>query len=207
MKRYWILGAVTAAVIATVCCIVPKTAPQTANTVSLAPQTAVRTELCPATVTDAAHLQTFVPERLANVVKTGQSVTVSGAGFAEQQYTGTVTSVSKEATVKGGKTGLATIVTLRETDESIKKGLSAAVYLTIATYENAIVLREAWLQHDGDGWTVFLAENGKAVRRPVTLLQPVDGGVTATGLPADAHVITNPRAVTANQPIQERVTA
>ncbi len=203
MKRYWILGSITVIAVAVLWGISLKKPTKTVEVVALTPQTAVRTELCPAVVTDNAHLQVFVPERLANVAKAEQAVTVSGAGFANDCYDATLTSIAQEATVKNGKTGLLGVVSLNKTDSSIKKGLSATAYLTVDTFENALVVHESWLQNDDGEWSVLLVENKKAVRRPVTLLQPVDGGVTVTGISSGAHIIKNPHSVSENQSVKE----
>ena len=205
MKRYWILGSITVIAVAALWGISLKKPAKTVEVVALTPQTAVRTELCPAVVTDSTHLRVFVPERLANVAKAGQAVTVSGAGFASERYTATLTSVAQEATVKNGKTGLFAVAVLSETDSSVKKGLSATAYLTVDTFEEALVVHESWLKSDGDEWSVLLVENKKAVRRPVTLLQPVDGGVTVSGISPGAHVIKHPHDVSENQPVKERI--
>ena len=205
MKRYWILGGITAlTVIGLVLCSLKPSLP-VVDVIPIAPQNAVRTELCPGVVTDNTHLQLFVREGLAPIVKAGQSVTVTGAGFVKETYTGTVTAIAKEATVKNGKTGLVATVTLNETDDSIKKGLSAAAHLTVATYENVLVINEAWLRPDGDTWTVFVAEQGKAVRRTVTLSDTVDGGILATGIAGGERIILDPRAVHNHQAIKEQV--
>lgn len=203
MKKYLLLGVITAGVLAILACA-RVARPVPVSTVTLVPQTATKTAVCPAVVSDRTHLQAFVRESLASTVHVGQAASVSGVGFQQAALRGTVTAVADHATVQGGKTGLVAVVTLSETDDSIKKGLSATARITVTTFEHVAVLPNEWLFSDGDETYVMVAENGKAVRKPVRAGDFVSGGVIVSGLAFGERVLTDPHAVTDHQRIKEQ---
>lgn len=203
MRKYRMLAAVTAAVCAALT-VAALTKPVTVDVVTLAPRTAVKTDLFPAVVTDGTHLQMFIRESRAAAVKPGQTATVSGVGFAGESYAGTVTAVAPAATVKNGKTGILGTVTLTDTDDSIKKGLTATVRVTVETIENALVVQDEWLGDDGGTPFLWVVADGRAVRRAVVLGETVDSGTLQTGVFAGEAVITDPHAVTKPRRVRER---
>ena len=203
MKRYWILAGVTTAVLLALV-IVALTKPVTVDVTTLTPQTAVKTELLPAVVVDGTHLQLFVRESLASAIRPGQPAAVSGAGLSAETYAGAVTEVADRATVKNGKTGLSGMITLDETDDSVKPGLTATARVTVATVENALVLRDEWISEDEDGAFVLVTKDGRAARRAVVLGETVDGGTLATGVLAGEAIIVDPAAAKDGQRVRER---
>lgn len=172
------------------------------------PQTAKTTVLSVGKLVDRTHVQLFLRESLADTVKEGQAVVVSGAGLRKSGYAGTVTAVADEATVQNGKTGLLAEVTLEETalDESLKPGLTATARITVKTFANVIVANDSWFLPDESSPTVLVLENGKATFRQLTILQRTDNGVLVEGLLANEKVIVKPEGICNHQKVKEKPT-
>lgn len=179
--------------------------PTTVSTVVIHPKTAVKTVLAAGKLTDRTHLQLFLRESLADTVKAGQSVLVSGAGLRKSAYAGTVSTVAEAATVQSGKTGLAAEVLLEEstTDDSVKPGLTATARITVKIFDNAVTVEDAWLIPEAETTAVYVLENGRAVCRAVTLSEQTDSGYVAAGLFENDHVLIHPETIRAHQKIKE----
>lgn len=204
IKRYLLLGAGTVAIAAVLlAAYFPR--PTAVTAVSVTPQDAVKTVLCPGTVSDGGHIRTFVRESVATAVKPGQPVVVEGVGFAAPAYAGTVQSIADKATAQNGKVGLLAVVTLSETDDSIKPGLTAAVRVTVATFSGATVIDEDWLHTDESGTFVLVIDGKKAVRKPVAVTNRADNGVIVSGLTPGDRLITSPADLRAGQTVSEEL--
>ena len=170
------------------------------------PQPAEKTVLTAGKVTDRTHVQLFLRESLADTIQEGQPAVVNGVGFRRKNYPGTVVAVAKEATVQNGKTGLLADVLLDEsqTDDSIKPGLTATVRITVEMFESVMVAEESWFLAESDTPAVYVLKDGKAVRRRVTVLEQVDGGIIVEGLSENEQVILHPQSVRDRQNVKEK---
>ncbi len=202
MKRYAILGGITVVALAVLLCL-SVLLPTAVKTVTVTAQTAVKTALCPARVTDNTHLQVAIRESLAATVKPGQAVTVRGVGFRKEAYRGTVAAVDNTATTQNGKTVLFGVITLSDTDDSLKPGLSATARITVNTVENAVVVKDPWTHSDARGTFVWTIRDGRARQTYVSLGDAVDGGTLAAELPVGTRVILSPASLSEGKRIRE----
>ncbi len=122
-----------------------------------------------------------VPENRLKAVKIGQRVTVSGTAFAAKRYSGTLISLGDTAyTTVAGTTVMDGVVALDATDSSLKCGLTAKVGICVSE-EEGLLLPYSSLAAAEDGTEfVYVVENGRAVRRDITVSEELSDGVLVT---------------------------
>lgn len=157
-------------------------------------------EVMAASTGSRVQVRAAVPENRLRAVAVGQRVTVSGTAFSAERYSGTVLSIADKAyTTPSGTTVLDAIVALDATDHSLKCGLTAKVNICVSEQEG-IVLPYGSLCAAEDGTEyVYVVQDGRAVRRTVTVAEELTDGVLVTdGVAAGERLILQPETVTAD---------
>lgn len=130
-------------------------------------------------------------------VKIGQSVVISGKGFGDSEYTGTVDVISdiarKLQQSATGKTVVDVVITIENADEMIRKGNTAEVKIMISEQRQISVVAYKAVKQDEDGTEyVYVFCDGVAVRKNiVTGLELSDGIEVLSGLNPNDKVLTS----------------
>lgn len=113
-----------------------------------------------------------IAENQLRQVQVGQTVTVSGSAFAQDAYTGTVTSIASSArqayvgTVN--TTVVDAIITLDQADASLKPGLTAKTVIQVGQAEECLVVPYEYVLQDEAGEEyVYLFKQGTAVKQVI----------------------------------------
>lgn len=143
------------------------------------------------------QVRAAVPENRLRSVAVGQRVTVSGTAFSAERYSGTVLSIADKAyTTPTGTTVLDAIVALDATDTSLKCGLTAKVNICVSEQVGIVVPYSSLCADEDGGEYVYVAENGRAVRRDVTVGEELaDGVMVTTGVTTGEQLILRPETV------------
>ncbi len=155
-------------------------------------------EVIAASTGSRVQVRAAVPENRLRAVAVGQRVTVSGTAFSAERYSGTVLSIADKAyTTPSGTTVLDAVVALDATDTSLKCGLTAKVNICVSEQVGIVVpYRSLCADEEGKEY-VFVAENGRAVKRVVTVAEELSDGVLITGgVAAGERLILHPETVT-----------
>ena len=155
-------------------------------------------EVLAASTGSRVQVRATVPENRLRSVAVGQRVTVSGTAFSAERYSGTVLSIADTAyTTPSGTTVLDAIVALDATDHSLKCGLTAKVNICVSE-QQGIVLPYGSLCAAEDGTEyVYVIEDGRAVKRTVTVTEELtDGVLVAAGVAVGERLILQPETVT-----------
>ena len=151
--------------------------------------------------TETLKVQARVHEIDVNLIREGQSVTVTGDAFRSLPLVGEVTQISAQANSRGSGTPQDSVFEVNvaiasiapELRDRVRIGMSAE--LSIVTYQNtnALVVPASAVQSGLDGPSVLLHDpaTGLNERVPVSLGQPTENGVEIlTGVnPGDSLVI------------------
>ncbi len=122
-----------------------------------------------------------VPENRLKAVQVGQRVTVSGTAFAAKRYSGTLISLGDTAyTTVAGTTVMDGVVALDATDASLKCGLTAKVGICVNESEGLLLPYSSLAAAEDGTEYVYILENGRAVRRDVTVSEELSDGVLVT---------------------------
>ncbi len=150
---------------------------------------------------DMLQVRLSVNESQISEIKKGQKAIITGVGFKNTAYTGTVKSISAEAkqmvSTTGQETVVEVIVSVEKPGNDIKPGYTAKA--KIITSENPDVLIAPYnaVRADKNGNEyVFKLKEKKAVKTPVVTNREFDDGFEITsGLSENDEVIANPDSV------------
>ncbi|MGX8711908.1 MAG: efflux RND transporter periplasmic adaptor subunit [bacterium] len=150
---------------------------------------------------DMLQVRLSVNESQISDIKKGQKAIITGVGFKNTAYTGTVKSISAEAkqmvSTTGQETVVEVIVSVEKPGSDIKPGYTAKA--KIITSENPDVLIAPYnaVRADKNGNEyVFKLKEKKAVKTPVVTNREFDDGFEITsGLSENDEVIANPDSV------------
>ncbi len=154
-------------------------------------------------VSDSQNLQVHlqVNESTISKIQTGQTATISGAGFPGIAYQGEVVSISDEATQQASTAGKETVVevllkVLNPTEE-IKPGYSVKASIVTEEIPDTLLIPYQAILADEDGQEyVYLAKGHQAVKQPITAEREYTDGVTIReSLPQGAELILEPDKV------------
>lgn len=157
-----------------------------------------------ATIADDSQLQVrlTVNESLISDIKIGQKAVITGVGFKNSTYSGTVKSISPDAkqeiTATGQETVVEVVVSIDNASSEIKPGYTAkAKILTSKDYGVLIAPYEA-VRADKNGNEYVYKINGKrAERAPIVTSKEFDDGFQVlSGLSKDDVIIENPDNIT-----------
>ena len=147
---------------------------------------------------DTLQVKVAIYEDSIKNVKVGQTAVVTGQAFQNDRYTGTVTYISSSARQKYSGTSSETVVdaliTLTDSDDSVKPGLTAKTKIQIGTKSECIIVPYDYVMQDDDNQEyVFLYKKGRAVKCNVeTGKEYYDGFEIVSGLSSGDLVIKNP---------------
>lgn len=156
-----------------------------------------------------------VSESDVRFVKPGQRAVITGAGFAEYEYTASVAHLAdfaRTVSVAGGMIS-ETIVDVRlkldSPDENLRTGYSAQAAISTGDARDALVLPYEVIEQDGGGEYIFVLEGGgvagagSAGKRYIrTGLELPSGVEILSGLLETDEVITDPKAVYDKQAVK-----
>ena len=132
-------------------------------------------------------------------IQVGQAVRVSGMAFDKENYTGTLTYVSPSARQQVSGTTTETVVdavvTLQETDASLRPGLTAKASVVTGSVPDVIIAAyEDVLQDEEGNEYLFVYRNGRACKRVIiTGSERSEGFEIVSGLEAGKPSSPPPR--------------
>ena len=154
------------------------------------------------TGTTGLQVRLSVNESQISDIKLGQKAEITGAGFKNSTYYGTVTDISSEAkqvySTTGQETVVDVIVSVGQVGEDIKPGYSAKAKITISDNKNVLIAPYESVRADDEGNEyVFELVGRQAVKTLIeTNREFNDGFEVKKGLSANAKIIINPDSIT-----------
>lgn len=181
------------------------TAPIDGVVTSIAVQTngAVNTGQTVMTISTASDLQVClsVNESQISSIQVGQQAEITGVGFKNTTYYGTVRSISSEAKQIVGTTGQETIVevivSVDTEGDDIKPGFTAKCKIITSEEENLLIVPYEAVRADENGAEyVYLSVNGRAEKRYITTGKEYEKGFQVTeGLSVGDAVLMTPEGI------------
>lgn len=147
-----------------------------------------------------------IPEKHLRDLEQGMAARITGSGFSEALYTGTLDEIAATAQSDlGGGTVVQGVVSLDVPDASMRVGLNARVTLVTAVDKNALVIPFEAVQSDASGDYVYVVRDGCVHRRNLTDTTQTGKGVWVTHSDLEgAVVVTQPEKITRDgQPVRE----
>ena len=153
-----------------------------------------------ATISDLSSLQVkiSVDENDISDINIGQSVKITGSGFKDKEYHGTVQKIYPSARQQQLGTNTETvvdaIVSIDDADEYIKPGFNIDAAIVTDVQSTALVVPYECIRQDDNGQEYVYVYNAKSARR-VNIQSSEEiaaGAVISSGLKDGDRVITNP---------------
>ncbi|MDF1495104.1 efflux RND transporter periplasmic adaptor subunit [Caproiciproducens sp. CPB-2] len=150
---------------------------------------------------DMLQVRLSVNESQISDIKKGQKAIITGVGFKNTAYTGTVKSISAEAkqmvSTTGQETVVEVIVSVEKPGSDIKPGYTAKAKIITSENPNVLIAPYNAVRADKNGNEyVFKLKEKKAVKTPVVTDREFDDGFEITsGLSENDEVIANPDSV------------
>lgn len=159
-----------------------------------------------ATISDLTKLQVKVSinENQIDSVKAGQKVTITGNGFKDRTYTGTISKIFPAARQQLSGTNYETVVdalvVIDQPDEYLKPNYTAKVkILTSDSMESIIVPYEAVEQDEKGQEYVYVYSMSSARKRNIVTGRELESGIeVVTGLKVGDRVVTTLDQITSN---------
>lgn len=153
-----------------------------------------------AVIADDSGLQIrlSVNESQISGIKVGQKADITGVGFKDSSYTGTVKSISSDAkqivSATGQETVIEVIVSVDKPGSDIKPGYTAKVKIITAKNAGVLIAPYETVRADKNGNEyVFRLNGNKAVKTPIVTRKEFDSGFEVIkGLTKNDIVIKNP---------------
>lgn len=151
--------------------------------------------------TTGLQVRLSVNESQISDIKLGQKAEITGAGFKNSTYYGTVREISPEAkqlySTTGQETVVEVVVSVDHAGSDIKPGYSAKAKITISNNKNVLVAPYEAVRADNDGNEyVFRLVGNQAVKTAITTYREFnDGFEIKKGLSTNDKVIENPDGV------------
>lgn len=129
-----------------------------------------------------------VPETLLSRVVAGAPITGRTDAFPGRTYQGVVKTV--DSRVDPVTRAVEVRAEIPNTDGSLQPGMLLTIRLTLAHRDGSILVAEEALVPNGLEQFVYVVENNRAVRKPITIGERIGGFVEVrTGLDKDARVV------------------
>lgn len=138
-----------------------------------------------------------VNESQISDIKVGQDVEITGVGFKNSCYSGTVQEISSEAkqimTTSGQETVVEVLVSVNQPKEDIKPGFTAKAKIITSNDSSVLVVPYSAVQADYNGSEYVLrVVNGKTVKTPVKTAREFDNGFeVVSGVTSDDWIVTD----------------
>ncbi len=155
-------------------------------------------------LSDASSVQVrlAIPEHHIRRVNVGQSALITGEGFIESSYRGTVVEIADTAKVlQNGSTAetmVEAVVSLDRgvEDDSLRVGLNSTVQIAVTQPKTGYILPYESVEADDTAEYVYILQDGKAVRRSLDVVaETADGYLVATGFSDGDELILEPQKV------------
>ena len=155
------------------------------------------------TITSVSDLQIrlSVNESQISDIELGQRAQITGVGFKNSSYSGTVKSISSEAkqlvSVTGQETVVEVVVSVENPNEDIKPGFTAKAKIITSQDSNVLIAPYEAVRADENGNEyVYKLEGKRAVRTPITTSTEFENGFQViSGLNRNDSIIINPDAL------------
>ncbi|MBW7573771.1 efflux RND transporter periplasmic adaptor subunit [Caproiciproducens faecalis] len=150
---------------------------------------------------DMLQIRLSVNESQISEIKPGQKAVITGVGFKNTAYAGTVKSISSEAkqvvSTTGQETVVEVIVSVEKPGSDIKPGYTAKAKIITSQNQNVLIAPYDAVRADKEGNEyVFTLKDKKAQKTPVITKREFDDGFEITsGLSGNEEVIANPDSV------------
>lgn len=150
---------------------------------------------------DQLQVRLSVNESQISAIKTGQKAIITGVGFKDTSYAGTVTSISSDAkqitSTNGQETVVEVIVNVNNPGTDIKPGYTAKVKIVTSKDSGVLIAPYEAVRADKDGNEyVFKLEGKRAEKTPVVTKKEFEDGFEVTsGLSQYDQIIADPDAV------------
>lgn len=153
------------------------------------------------TGTSGLQVRLSVNESQISDIKPGQKAEITGAGFKNSTYSGTVKQISSEAkqlySTTGTETVVEVVVSVDRAGSDIKPGYTAKAKITVSNSTNVLVAPYEAVRADNDGKEyVFRLVGRKAVKTPIVTNREFGNGLEVKkGLSANDRIIGTPDSV------------
>lgn len=156
---------------------------------------------------EALQVAVTIREQDLQKVALGQRVTIQGAGFREESYTGILTEIAASARQQYVGTVTETVVDAVVTfdtgclDDSLRVGLNAKALVTVSETPDALVVPYECVLQDEEGteYVYVCVDDGdktRAVRRNILSGEEWSAGFhVVSGLQAGDRVVSDPEAI------------
>ncbi len=170
------------------------------TSVSVANQSYVASGVPVAVIADNSGLQVrlSVNESQISDIKVGQKAVITGVGFKNSSYSGTVKAISSDAkqivSTTGQETVVEVIVSVDDAGKDIKPGYTSKVKIITSRNSGVLVAPYEAVRADKNGNEyVFKLKGNKAVKTPVVTRKEFDDGFEVTsGLSNNDVIIESP---------------
>lgn len=142
-----------------------------------------------------------VNESQISGIQEGQKAEITGVGFKDSVYSGTVKEIASEAkqvvTTTGQQTVIEVVVSVDDPGKDIKPGFTAKAKIITSSNSSVLIAPYEAVQADEDGSEyVFRVVGGKAVKTPIETGREFDAGFEVLkGLSAGDRVVTDSEQV------------
>ena len=158
------------------------------------------------TISDLSQLRVKVsiPENEVGEVEVGQSAVITGTGFQDREYTGTVERIYPIARQQGTSTGsesvVDAIISIGSPDEYLKPNFTATARIITDSPQDILLAPYEAIRQDENGQEyVFIYSGGSAIRRDITTgREYADGAEIVSGLHEGDRIVSNPDVITGN---------
>jgi RND family efflux transporter MFP subunit len=147
---------------------------------------------------DGLQVRLSVNESQISDIKVGQKAVITGVGFKNSSYSGTIKSISSDAkqvvTATGQETVVEVIASVDKPGSDIKPGYTAKVKIVTSRNSGVLVAPYEAVREDKNGNEyVFKVKGNQAVKTPIITRQEFDSGFeVASGLLNNDIIIRNP---------------
>lgn len=138
---------------------------------------------------DPLRLEFAIPERNYSSIRTGQKIVFTADAFPGEKFSGDVYAIDPRINAENRNFTVKALI--HNADGRLRPGMYARIRIDTATRQNVLMIPEEALVPEGQDNYVFIASDGKAARRKVTLGDRTAGAVEISeGLEAGDKVIT-----------------
>lgn len=151
--------------------------------------------------TTGLQVRLNVNESQISEIREGQKAEITGIGFKNSIYSGTVKEIASEAkqviATTGQQTVVEVVVSVDDPGQDIKPGFTAKAKIVTSSNSSVLIAPYEAVQADDDGGEyVFRVVGGKAVKTPIETGREFDSGFEVLeGLSAGDRVVTDSEQV------------
>ena len=133
-----------------------------------------------------------VNETYASQIKKGQSVIVTGNGFKNTEYKGTIQSIGAQAiSTTGTAVCVPVTVEFEKPDKNLKPNFTVKAKIDVSNENTAIYIPQSAIVNSGSGEYVYVVNENTANRRSVESVYNANGVCITKGLNVGEQVVLN----------------